>query len=854
MTELPTLHTWLATLAADQLQDILEQHPLVLAGARVRTLEELASRLEHPATISESLMSAPLPVLEVLEAAAALGAAATSANLVGLLDDSTADRADHAELVAHWLAVAESMVLLWIDGEQIRVNPGVHEIVLMPLALGRPSRTSLSVMTSDQLARVLSAWHHTAPPRKAERWAAATELFADPAGIRRVAARAPSPVLETLTAQVNRRLGRARSVLVESLGTEPLVEPDELDHFYDPDAYRARQQTWQWATSAGLAIGRVGSFYGYDEAELPSEVHLALAPASFRAPFHPEPPPMALTDTVAEQTERTSAAAAIQFLGTAMATLEAIARDGIALLQGGGVGSRELNRYAKTIGTDVATIRLTITLAARLNLLDQRDARHLDTAPEFQTWRRLPPAQRVVDLVLAWMSPGAAATLERDADGHYLPALSDAGVRAGIPTGYVLARMLADLPGRAACSADEVAARLTWGMPAIGGPAGALACIWREAHLLGVLADGAAGPFTAALCHADDAGAREVLDRLLPAPSRQVMFGSDLTIVIPGNPAPDVVDVLDIVAHRESHGVANTWRVTDESIRDALDAGYSIDDLTGTLRRIAGGDLPQALDYLMRDIARRHGQLEVRPAGAVITATDPALLAEVVGTRRLRKLGLVLVAPTVAVADVQIPVLLRELRAAGYLPVQTDLQGVRTVRLRSLPAPDRGGGGNRAGDEASGGHRSIGDRRSSGARRPPGSRPGRPEEGLFDELLEQLGGRRQQSDPRGPESPHDAARRLLTSADEAEPPSDLEQLVGAEARHLSAAEAHELADAVATGRSVQITYISQSGGETHRAVSDLTLLGSSLYGYCHLRQAERNFRLDRILSVAPLLP
>jgi len=853
MTGLPTLHAWLAALDADRLQELLEQHPLVLAGARVRSLEELASRLEHPATVSESLMRAPLPVLEVVEAAAALGAAATLQNLVGLVD-GTADDARHSEFVAHWLAVAESMALLWIDGEQIRVNPGVNEVVLMPLALGSPSGTSLLAMTSDQLARVLSAWGHSAPPRKAERWAEAFGLFADLAGIRRMAARAPGQVLQTLTAHVTRRLASARCVLAESLGAEPLVEPDDPDYSYDPAEYRARQQMWQWATSAGLAIGRVGSFYGYDEAELPCEVYLALAPASFRAPFHPEPPPMALTDAVAEQTERTSAAAATQFLGTAMAVLEAIARDGIAQLQSGGVGSRELNRYAKAIGTDVATLRLTLTLAVRLDLLDRRGPRELGTGPGFQTWRRLPPAQRFIDLVLAWMSPGATATLDRAADGHYVPALSDLGAGSGIPTGYVLARTLADLPGRAASSADQVAARLAWGMPAIGGPPGMLTCIWREAHLLGVLADGAAGPFTAPLCHADDAGAREVLDRLLPAPSRQVLFGSDLTIVVPGNPAPDVVDVLDVVARREGHGVANTWRVSDGSIREALDSGYAADDLAGALRRIAGGDLPQALDYLLRDIARRHGQLGVRPAGAVVTADDPALLAEVVGTRRLHKLGLALVAPTVAVADAAVPMLLRELRAAGYLPVQTDLQGVRTVQLRPLPAPDRKGSDDDAGDEVSGGPRPIGDTRSRGARRAPGSRPDRLEPDLFDELLKQMGGQRQRSDLREPESPHDAARRLLTGADDVEPPSDLEQLVGAEARHLTAAEAHELADAVATGRGVQITYLSQSGGETRRAVSDLALVGSSLYGYCHLRQAERNFRLDRILSVAPLLP
>jgi hypothetical protein len=850
MTDLPTLRAWLGSLDEVRLQALLERNPIALAGARVRTLDELASRLAHPAAVSRSLVAAPMPVTEVVEAAGALGAAATVTNLVALLDDAGADADTHRGHVLGWLEAASTLGLAWADGDQVGVNPGVDQVVLSPLALGRPSRSSLDRLTSDGLARLLSAWHEPAPSHKAERSAAAAHLFSDLSAIRRVASGAPDEVLDTLTSHVAKALHRAHPVIIEAF-TGPWPGPDGeysddddnvyYDNYYDPDAYRARQELWEWATSAGLAIGRDGLGYGYHDVDLPSEVYLALAPASFRAPFHPEPPSVALADVPAERIERASGASAGQFLGTAMAVLEAVAREGMALRRSGGVGSRELNRFAKQLGTDVPAVRLTLALAAKIGLIRHRAVERVGTTREFQTWRRLPPEQRVVDLVLAWMSPGSTPTLERDASGSYLPALDDTGTGFGIPTGLVLTQLVAEFSGRAVVVGEEITRRLTWSFPVTGAEPGALECVWAEAHVLGVLADGAVAPFAGALCLADDQRAHELLAAVLPGQSGQVLFGSDLTIVIPGDPAPDVVDVLDVVAHRERHGVANTWRVSDRSVRDALDSGYQIDDLTAALRTIAGQDLPQPLEYLLKDVARRYGQLQVRPAVTVITCDDPTLLAEVTGTRRLRKLGLVSAAPTVALTAVRSSVVLRELRAAGYLPIETDGDGVRTVALRRLDLPGRGGDG-------AGATRTDRDLHAGGL---PSQDLG-PDDAL-DEALRELAVRQQRANrPAAPESPADAARRLLSGDDDLAAPPEAELSLAGEARHLTPAEVHELADAVATGRAVQIRYESQSGGETVRVVSDLTVLGPTLYAYCHLRQDERYFRLDRILGVAPV--
>lgn len=63
----------------------------------------------------------------------------------------------------------------------------------------------------------------------------------------------------------------------------------------------------------------------------------------------------------------------------------------------------------------------------------------------------------------------------------------------------------------------------------------------------------------------------------------------------------------------------------------------------------------------------------------------------------------------------------------------------------------------------------------------------------------------------------------------------------------------ELGEAIYGGKRLLITYIDKSGEQTERWVTPIQVLGLADYiylrGYCHLRQSERTFRLDRIVSV-----
>ena len=64
----------------------------------------------------------------------------------------------------------------------------------------------------------------------------------------------------------------------------------------------------------------------------------------------------------------------------------------------------------------------------------------------------------------------------------------------------------------------------------------------------------------------------------------------------------------------------------------------------------------------------------------------------------------------------------------------------------------------------------------------------------------------------------------------------------------------ELGEAIYSGRRMHITYVDAGGERTSRWITPMQVLGLSDYIYlqafCHLREAERSFRLDRILDVS----
>ena len=118
--------------------------------------------------------------------------------------------------------------------------------------------------------------------------------------------------------------------------------------------------------------------------------------------------------------------------------------------------------------------------------------------------------------------------------------------------------------------------------------------------------------------------------KVLPKPIDHFLLQADLTVVVPGPLERELAEQLSAVATVESAGAAMVYRISEQSIRRALDTGRTATEIHAFFAQHSKTPVPQGLTYLIDDVARRHGQLRVGMAASFVRCEDPALLAQAV--------------------------------------------------------------------------------------------------------------------------------------------------------------------------------------------------------------------------------
>lgn len=584
--------------------------------------------------------------------------------------------------------------------------------------------------------------------------------------------------------------GPARRLLSETARTGRPVE----DH-YRWGARSGPDGPVRWAYAHGLLLP-LGDWSPV--LAMPGEVALALRGEGWRAPFDPDPPAVDWVPVPLSVVDDEAAAAGGELLRAASALLEAAGRAPLPQLRGGGVGVRELRRLAKILGRSVDEVRLVLSVVHAATLLALSDD---GAAPSdrYDDWLADQPPARLAVLLTAWWTLPYVPSVEPDA--AWKPGDESAGpLRAAL-----LAEAVAE-PGTAPADPAALAAAVLWRRPFGLGrqdPLPSLAATWAEAARVGATGAGAVGAAGRALLDGSSDALRAALAGIGKAVG-SVTVQADLTAVVAGTPDARLSTLLDSVADRESSGLASIWRFSSDSVRRALDAGLDADGLVAGLGAAATTDLPQPLVYLIRDVARRHGRVRGREAACCLRSDDEVMIAEIAADRRLRSLVLRTVAPTVLIGSKPLRETLVALRAAGYAPVAESADGEPVPETVTV-------------------HRV----------RPTG-----------------IGSNRVVPPAEQSPQPQTLARTLLTRRNTAAP------AVSATLRRLRAAaltptEGRLLAHAIDHGGPVSIEYRSRSGGVTRRVIEDAVLEDGILRAWCRLRDDERNFSLDGILSVTP---
>jgi hypothetical protein len=369
------------------------------------------------------------------------------------------------------------------------------------------------------------------------------------------------------------------------------------------------------------------------------------------------------------------------------------------VLKSGGLGQRDLRRVARELDVDERAAGLLAELALGAGLIVDSATPAPEWAPttHADAWLGANPATRWATLAGAWLDlprlPGLAGL--RDGRDRLLAPLSEDLRRPPAPVERrrVLAA-LAALPPGTGVSPDDLATVLAWRAPRRGGRLRDEIVRWTlaEATTLGVVALGALSSAGRALLDESPANAAKRMAEAMPAPLDHVLLQADLTVVAPGPLEPDLAAQIGETADVESAGSATVYRITEASVRRALDTGRTADDLHELFATRSRTPVPQSLTYLIDDAARKHGRLRGGAATSFLRCDDPVLLAEIVAQPLAGVLELRRIAPTVLVSPVPLADILDELRRAGYSPVAEGPDGQIVdlrQRERRLPAPVR---------------------------------------------------------------------------------------------------------------------------------------------------------------------
>lgn len=408
-------------------------------------------------------------------------------------------------------------------------------------------------------------------------------------------------------------------------------------------------------------------------------------------PLQLSAPDPVVSTTTAEDADAAAAGAVIDLLRELDVLLETLSAAPVSELRSGGLGVREVKRLSKTTGIDEQRLGLILEVAAAAGLIASGMPDPEPATGEAPYWAPTTAADRFAALSTAerwqllagsWLDlPGRPALIGgRGPDGKPYGALTDALYSTAAPLDRrLLLGMLSELPPGAGVDATSASAALIWRRPrwAKRLQPEPVADLLREAHALGLVGRGAISTPARALLEedADPQAAIDAMARALPKPVDHFLVQADLTVVVPGPLQRDLAEELATVATVESAGAAMVYRVSEQSIRHALDIGKTRDWMHAFFADHSKTPVPQGLTYLIDDVARRHGQLRIGMAASFVRCEDPALLAQAVAAPATEDVALRTLAPTVAVSPAPIGEVLAALRAAGFAPAAEDSTG-----------------------------------------------------------------------------------------------------------------------------------------------------------------------------------
>lgn len=599
----------LRRLTDDELATLLVSRP-ELADPPPASLSDLASRASAPYSLVAALATLDGVQRQVLDALALLGEPSSAVDVAALAFeppplDVIAAALDRGRV----LGLSMATQILEGGNRLYSLTPAIRRVLSAPFDL-RPSALQLLDRYSVQELRTLVT-NLGLEPRAVAKVGQIHEVvgvLTDPSSFGRLIDRAP---------------GGALSILISIHDGGCVIEID-----LRPWSRHEINDDIAWLLSHALLVP-----YGSGAAVIPREVAIGLRGGSALRMFSTNAPKVG----VRRGSDLSSRRAGVIELNP-LSMIDTIRRLGSTWaqeptpsLKAGGVPVKEVRTTAKALGFDEHSTARLIEIAgiAGLLLADPFTER-VGPTPLFDDWLSAPPLDRWLMVVRAWqyssipVSRVVFGTRASKTDAPLSPSwysdIDEVWRRVRV------VEALASVEDEGVPDIDDVGKRAYWHGPgrwaSVGDAGGYADELVSELAILGLLRDGALTPLARAALFGSEDDIAEAAAAVFPTVVDTFTIQGDGTAIAPAELDGAVASGLAMIGELSSSGAATVYRITEVSLRRAFDLGQTAASIVAFLTKHARPSVPQALGYLIEDVARRHGTLRVGSAASFVRCED----------------------------------------------------------------------------------------------------------------------------------------------------------------------------------------------------------------------------------------
>jgi hypothetical protein len=543
---------------------------------------------------------------------------------------------------------------------------------------------------------------------------------------------------------------------------------------------------------------------------LPREVGIALRTGKIHKEQLVKSPQL----TGSKRDERQINLAAIANISTVLRWVEELlnfwADEPADALRAGGLGVRDLKIISNHLGVDESCTAFIAELAYLTSLISIDADDRILPSNKFDIWLMQTPADRWQMLASQWLITSRVSGLVGRVEAKNVAALGPELDRVNAARVRSLTLNLLRENQGIAPDWKSFKSLLDWRAPvrrnsSLQDELGQWSL--REAEWLGLTGQGAISEYGIEFLDGEDLTS---INKDLPKTVDHILIQGDNTAIAPGPLEHEISQALAMMAEIESRGGATVYRFTEATIRRALDHGKTGDEIKSFLVKTSKTPMPQPLEYLILDVAKKHGKLRVGNTSSFIRCEDTALISQIMNDKKLEILGLRRIAPEVVICDLDATDAMRVLRECGYLPAGESangmiLTGPKSNRALTKPRPPR----------------------------------------IIGEL-----------DNPTEEALIAAIRSLRTGEKSTHRQTKLRQVASEALGQLPRTSANETMDIlnqfIAAEKTLSIGYADNNGGVTHRIIDPIRISAGALIAKDHATGEVQSFRIPRITGVASL--